>query len=235
MSDAPLHLAIIPDGNRRWAREHKLEAVWKGHEVAIENFRSLTDWCRKNPRMGVLTVWCFSTENWKRDPKEVLMLMTMLENFLRKEKSSLKQNNTRFVHSGRRDRIPASLKRMIEEVEEETKNETGFTLHLAVDYGGKDEVMRAIKNLQKQHPSAGAAGIGTITEESLRKNLDHPELPDIDIILRSSGEQRTSNFFLWQSTYSEWIFSPKYFPDIGTGDLAEAIEEFDRRKRRFGE
>ena len=228
MPNSPLHLAIIPDGNRRWAREHKLEAVWKGHEVAIKNFRTLTEWCQKNPRIRVLTVWCFSTENWKRDEKEISMLMTMLEDYLRKERSSLKEHKTRFVHSGRRDRIPASLKKMIEETEEETKNETAFTLHLAVDYGGKDEVMRAMKKLQQQPATT------TVTEELVRQSLDHPELPDIDIVLRSSGEQRTSNFFLWQSTYAEWIFSPKYFPDIGTADLAEAVEEFDRRKRRFG-
>ena len=221
----PLHLAIIPDGNRRWAREHKLEAVWKGHEVAVNNFRILTDWCRKDPRVGMLTVWCFSTENWKRDEKEISMLMGMLEDYLRKEKHGLIENKTRFVHSGRRDRIPASLKRIIEEVEEETKNEKEFILQLAVDYGGKDEVTRAMRKMRMTTDA---------TEDGIRAHLDHPELPDIDVILRSSGEQRTSNFFLWQSAYSEWVFSPKYFPDIGTDDLDAALVEYDRRKRRFG-
>ncbi len=225
-----LHLAIIPDGNRRWAREHKLEAVWKGHEKAIENFRTLTDWCRNDPRIGILTVWCFSTENWKRDEKEISMLMTMLEDYLRKEKYGLKENKTRFVHSGRRDRIPASLKKMIEETEEETKNETEFTLHLAVDYGGKDEVVRAMGKLLQTQGTSSAP----ISEKNIAEHLDHPELPEIDLIFRSSGEQRTSNFFLWQSAYSEWIFSPKYFPDIGIGDLDEAVKEYERRKRRFG-
>ncbi len=224
MDQQPLHLAIIPDGNRRWAREHKLEAVWKGHEVAIGNFRTLTDWCRDDARVGILTVWCFSTENWKREPQEISMLMKMLEDFLRKEKNDLKKNNTRFVHSGRRDRIPPSLKAMIEEVEEETKNETGFTLQLAVDYGGKDEVIRAMRRMKPDDA----------TEENVRAHLDHPELPDIDLILRSSGEQRTSNFFLWQSAYAEWIFSTKYFPDIGTADLDAAIGEYEKRKRRYG-
>lgn len=146
MSDTPrpLHLAIIPDGNRRWAKEHKLEAVWKGHEVAIENFRTLTDWCRNDPRVGVLTVWCFSTENWKRDEKEVTMLMTMLEDYLRKEGDGLVKEKTRFLHSGRRDRMPKSLVQLLEETEEKTKNCTDFTLHLAVDYGGKDEIVRAM-------------------------------------------------------------------------------------------
>lgn len=232
MSDTPrpLHLAIIPDGNRRWAKEHKLEAVWKGHEVAIENFRTLTDWCRNDPRVGVLTVWCFSTENWKRDEKEVTMLMTMLEDYLRKEGDGLVKEKTRFLHSGRRDRMPKSLVQLLEETEEKTKNCTDFTLHLAVDYGGKDEIVRAIKKIgEKERVSPPA-----VSENLIRAHLDQPSLPDIDLILRSSGEHRTSNFFLFQSAYSEWIFSPKYFPDIGVSDLDEAVEEYERRKRRFG-
>ncbi len=226
MSDVrPLHVAVIPDGNRRWAREKGLLYVWKGHEVAVENFRTLTDWCRKDPRVCALTVWCFSTENWKRDKREIAELMTMLEKYLIKEAKSLKEKKTRFVHSGRRDRIPASLKKVIEETEEMTKDETGFILHLAVDYGGKDEVARAVQKL----PTTT-----NVTEERIRAHLDHPEIPDIDVILRSSGEQRTSNFFLWQAAYAEWVFSPKYFPDIGTADLEETLKEYDRRKRRFG-
>ncbi len=225
----PLHLAIIPDGNRRWAREHKFAHVWKGHEKAVENFRTLTDWCRKDPRVSALTVWCFSTENWKRDKKEIDELMKMLEDYLRKERDGLVENKTRFMHSGRRDRIPVSLKKVIEETEELTKDQTEFTLHLAVDYGGKDEVVRAIHKMQTERPSLAA-----VTEETIRQHFDHPELPDIDVILRSSGEQRTSNFFLWQAAYSEWVFNPKHFPDIGVTDLGAALEEYERRKRRFG-
>lgn len=219
-----LHLAIIPDGNRRWAREHKLASVWKGHEKAVENFVTLSDWCRADPRVSILTVWCFSTENWKRDPKEVKELMKMLEDYLRREQKNFEKKQTRFLHSGRRDRIPPSLKKLIEESEEQTKNYEGFTLHLAVDYGGKDEVVRATNKMKGE----------AVTEASIRAHSDHPELPDIDVILRSSGEQRTSNFFLWQSAYSEWIFSPKYFPDIGTDDLEATLKEYEKRKRRFG-
>ena len=220
-----LHLAIIPDGNRRWANEHKLESVWKGHERAIENFHTLTEWCRKDGRVATLTVWCFSTENWKRSKREVAELMKLFEEYIQREQATLLQENTRFVHSGRKDRIPPSLKELIIETEKRTEHCTGFTLHLAIDYGGKDEIIRAVKDMPNTRE---------ITEETMRAALDHPELPDIDIILRSSGEQRTSNFFLWQSAYAEWIFSPKYFPDIGESDLAEAVTEFERRKRRFG-
>ncbi len=231
-NSAPLHLAIIPDGNRRWAREKGFMNVWKGHEVAVDNFRTLTDWCRKDPRVSALTVWCFSTENWKREPREIAELMTMLESYLKKEAKDLRENHTRFLHSGRRDRIPESLKKIIEQTEHETKNETGFTLHLAVDYGGKDEVTRAVNKLcATRYPLPADF---TFEESDIRSAIDHPELPDIDVILRSSGEQRTSNFFLWQSAYAEWIFSPKYFPDIGVDDLDEALQEYEKRKRRFG-
>ncbi len=200
--------------------------------MAIENFRSLTDWCLQDPRVAILTVWCFSTENWKRDEEEVSMLMGLLETYLKKETLEFKKNKIRFVHSGRRDRIPASLKSVIEQTEQETVNETGFTLHLAVDYGGKDEVTRAVNRILSAPRSPLSAS--SINENLLHSHLDHPELPDIDLILRSSGEQRTSNFFLWQSVYSEWIFSPKYFPDLGVSDLDAALVEYDRRKRRFG-
>ena len=228
MPSEKLHLAIIPDGNRRWAKAKGL-LPWSGHTQAVENFRSLTEWCRNAPRIGVLTVWCFSTENWKRDQKEIAMLMNLLEDYLRKERTGFLREKTRFVHSGRRDRIPASLAKLIGEVEEETKEQTEFILHLAVDYGGKDDILRAMQKLQLSQ-----SGATEMSEEHLRTCLDHPELPDIDLILRTSGEERTSNFFLWQSTYSEWIFTEKFFPDITTKDLEAAVEEFDRRKRRFG-
>jgi undecaprenyl diphosphate synthase len=119
---------------------------------------------------------------------------------------------------------------LIEDVEKETKDQTGFTLHLAVDYGGKDEVSRAVQKIMNQErPFSGA-----VTEDLIRQHLDHPELPDIDVILRSSGEQRTSNFFLWQAAYSEWVFNPKHFPDINTSDLDDALNTYADRKRRFG-
>ncbi len=219
-----MHVAIIPDGNRRWARKRMLQP-WKGHEEAVENFRTLTDWCREDPRVKVLTVWCFSTENWKRDPQEIQKLMDMLERYLEKERKTFAENNTRFCHSGRRDRLPASLVQLMADVEKETENHDGFTLHLAVDYGGKDEVVRAMRKLDSTKD---------VTEESLRTQFDHPEIPDIDLIVRTSGEQRTSNFFLWQAAYAEWEFVDKFFPDFTEKDLAVAVNDFAKRTRRFG-
>lgn len=227
MTDSPLHIAIIPDGNRRWAKKRTLKP-WDGHKVAVENFRTLSEWCRTDPRVSVLTVWCFSTENWKRDEKEVAILMKMLEDYLAKEREEFAKENTKFVHSGRRDRIPSSLAKLIEVTEEETKNNTGFTLHLAVDYGGKDEILRAIETSRTLVPS------GRVNEQSLRDCLDHPELPDIDLIIRTSGEKRTSNFFLWQAAYAEWDFIDKFFPDFTTEDLSASVDTFSSRTRRFG-
>jgi len=228
-TSSTIHLAIIPDGNRRWAKTRTLNP-WKGHEKAIENFRSLTEWCRNDPRISVLTVWCFSTENWKRDQKEVDMLMSMLEKYLKEEGVEFVEKNTRFLHSGRRDRIPASLVKVIEETEEKTKDQTGFTLNLAVDYGGKDEIIRAIKNIEPNQLNQP----NEPNELSIRNNLDHPDLPDIDLIIRTSGEQRTSNFALWQSTYAEWEFIEKLFPDFTSEDLSKAVDDYERRSRRYG-
>ncbi len=221
ITHTPLHIAIIPDGNRRWAKSRTLKP-WEGHKVAVENFRTLTDWCRADSRVETLTVWCFSTENWKRDAKEIDMLMDLLEEYLAKERSTFMENETRFVHSGRKDRIPSSLAALIAEVEEETKDQTRFTLHLAIDYGGKDEVVRALGKT-KDH-----------SEEGIAKALDHSELSDIDLIIRTSGEHRTSNFFLWQAAYAEWDFIDKFFPDFSVDDLANSVGKFADRTRRFG-
>jgi undecaprenyl diphosphate synthase len=222
-TEAPLHIAIIPDGNRRWAKRQAL-MPWQGHKKAIDNFHTLTEWCHTNPDIGTLTVWCFSTENWKRDEKEISRLMDMLEDYLKKERDELQKKNIRFAHSGRTDRIPHSLSSLMKEIEEETAKNTDFTLHLAVDYGGKDEIVRAIKRIEK----------GEISEESVREKLDHPEISDIDLVIRTSGENRTSNFCLWQSSYAEWKFTEKLFPDFTVKDLEVAVEDFTKRSRRFG-
>ncbi len=227
-----IHVAIIPDGNRRWARARAWHP-WQGHEKAIENFRTITDWCRADPRIAVLTVWCFSTENWKRDPQEVAKLMTIFENYLQKERPTFQQKGTRLLHSGRKDRIPASLATLIADIEKETAHFSEFTLHLAVDYGGKDEIARAVEKMLNQS-RATSDQLPANSSDPIHKYLDHPELQDIDLIIRTSGEQRTSNFFLWQSAYAEWVFLDKLFPDFSTDDLKGAVDGFAKRSRRFG-
>lgn len=225
-----LHLALIPDGNRRWARSRGFHP-WDGHAKAVENFRALSDWCRENPRIAVLTIWCFSTENWKRDPKEVSKLMGLLEDYIRKNRADIKKQGTRFLHSGRTDRIPPSLAKAFQEIAEETKDNTNFTLHLALDYGGKDEILRA---MQRWHSVCHPEPVEGQSTDFIRPYLDHPSLPDIDLIVRTSDEYRTSNFFLWQSTYAEWFFLEKHFPDLTTDDLEDVLKKFDERQRRFG-
>ena len=217
-----LHVAIIPDGNRRWAKARALKP-WKGHESAVENFRGLLEWVEKDGRIGVLTLWCFSTENWKRDPEEVKHLMDIFRNKLQDERKTFMEKNIRVVHSGRTDRLSESLKSLLDEVAAETTKNTSYILHLALDYGGKDEIVRAVQHIK-----------GDITEETIREHLDHPELQDIDLVIRTSGEQRTSNFALWQSAYAEWMFIEKHFPDFTGEDLGKALDEFSERKRRYG-
>lgn len=219
-----LHLAIIPDGNRRWAKKRGLFA-WNGHEMSAKQFKSLLECCRDDGRMSTLTFWCISTENWKRSSEEVSHLLKLLEKYLKNEAEEMQRSGIRLVHSGRRDRLPKSLMALIDRVAADTAGNDRFTLHLAVDYGGKDEIVRAIKKSRNQEIK---------TEEDLRDYLDHPELPDIDLVIRTGGDQRTSNFFLWQTTYAEWMFPEKLFPDFTPDDLRAAIDAFARRQRRFG-
>ena len=218
MSTDDLHIAIIPDGNRRWAKKRALNP-WKGHEVAMENFEKTLDWCYNDPRVHTLTIWGFSTENWKRDEKEIEMLMDLFIDYLKNERQKFTEKGIRVVHSGRRDRLPKELISLIEDIEEETKDNAACTFHLAIDYGGKDEILRAVEKMDG---------------ESIEEHLDQPSLPEIDLIIRTSGEHRTSNFFLWQSAYAEWIFEDKQFPDFTPEDLERCVEEFENRKRRYG-
>ena len=224
MPEKPLHLAIIADGNRRWAKTQGW-LPWKGHEYAMDTFRTILEWCKEDGRIGTLTIWAFSTENWKRDPEEVAKLMSLFEKFMMEERENLVKKEIRFTHTGRRDRIPASLATLFEESEKQTSAFTGFGLNLAIDYGGRDEVVRAVRTLEDSKNA---------TEDTIRSHLDHPEIPDIDLIIRTSGEQRTSNFFLWQSTYAEWFFLPTHFPELSGEHIHECLVAFEKRSRRFG-
>ncbi|NOS66929.1 MAG: di-trans,poly-cis-decaprenylcistransferase [Candidatus Peribacteraceae bacterium] len=223
-NDPKLHVAIIPDGNRRWAKARALQP-WKGHEQAVENFRGLLEWVETDGRIGTLTLWCFSTENWKRDPGEVEQLMKIFLTQLEGQRATFREKSIRVVHSGRTDRLSDGLKTLLEDVTKETAGNSSYTLHLALDYGGKDEIIRAIQRIPD---------VKDVTEDSIREHLDHPELPDIDLVIRTSGEQRTSNFALWQSAYAEWMFIDKLFPDFTGNDLSSALDEFEERQRRYG-
>lgn len=220
-----LHVGIIPDGNRRWAKQHSL-AVWRGHQKGMKTARLLFDWACTHPRVSILTVWAFSTENWRRPSQEINKLMVIYEDFLRTELPKIKKDNSRFVHSGRLDRIPSTLRDAITTAIQQTADNDGLTINFALDYGGQDEIIRATQKALKDNQE--------ISADSIRNYLDNPELPDIDLVIRSSGEQRTSGFFLWEAAYAEMLFLPQLFPDVTPVDLDNTIIEYDRRQRRFG-
>ncbi len=219
-----LHVAIIPDGNRRWAKRRLLKP-WKGHEEAITRTSRLLEWTREDGRIGTLTLWGLSTENWNRSKEELMHLMTIYEQFLQSQRPRFQKENIRFVHTGRNDRIPASLKKLIREIVRETATFGKLTLNFALDYGGRDALIRAIHRIPD---------VNKVTEESFAQFLDHPELPDIDIIIRTSGEQRLSNFFFWEAAYAELFFVNKLYPDFSSQDLNAILTQFQQRQRRFG-
>lgn len=220
-----MHIGIIMDGNGRWAKERGKPRTF-GHSEGVRTAKRIA---KAASDMGVkyLSLYTFSTENWKRSETEVRFLMQLLRKHLREQLSFYRENNIRVVHSGSLDRLPEVVQKEIVDVEDLTKDFTGMTANLVINYGGRDEIVRAVKKLRDQ-------GEGEITEEKLSSAMDHPEIPDPDLIIRTGGELRISNFLLWESAYSELYFSKKYWPDWQEEDLKEAIEAFASRSRRYG-
>ena len=220
-----MHIGIIMDGNGRWAKERGKPRTF-GHSEGVRTAKRIA---KAASDMGVkyLSLYTFSTENWKRSETEVKFLMQLLKKHLREQFFFYRENNIRVVHSGSLDRLPEVVQKEIVDVEDLTKDFTGMTANLVINYGGRDEIVRAVKKLRDQ-------GESEITEEKLSAAMDHPEIPDPDLIIRTGGELRTSNFLLWESAYSELYFSKKYWPDWQPEDLKEAIEAFASRNRRYG-
>ena len=223
----PKHVAIIPDGNRRWAKEKGLIATM-GHEKSAryENILSLFNEAKKL-NIKYLSVWGFSTENWKRSKLEVETIFDLIFDLVKKLKKDSHSNKIRFRFIGRRDRLPKNLLEELKLLEIETKDYKEFNIQLCLDYGGKDEIIRAVNKILKDKKEI-------VTEEIFEKYLDTFEIPDLDLIIRTSGEKRISGFMLFQSTYSELYFVEKNFPDFKKEDLRKAVNEFSKRKRRFG-
>lgn len=228
MDKVPCHLAIIMDGNRRWAKERGLPG-FEGHRKGAEKIRQLVKWCKARG-IKTVTLYAFSTENWNRSPEEVNFLMKLFGIFLAKESKELQRNKVRLRVIGQRERLSVSLQEKIKKAEDLTKDCEEGTLVLAVSYGGRDEIVRAVK---KAFLLNGVV-LDRLTEEKLEDCLDTAGLPDPDLIIRTSGEQRTSGFLLWQSVYSELYFTGKYWPDFSEKDLDEALAEYAKRQRRFG-
>jgi undecaprenyl diphosphate synthase len=223
----PRHIAIIMDGNGRWAMRRGLPRI-AGHKRGAETVRRTIEECR---RLGikVLTLYAFSDENWGRPREEVGFLMDMLGSYLKAEIASMKANGIRFRTIGRTERLPSSARAWIERAVTETAGNTRMTLNLALSYGGRGEILEAIRRM-------GAAGVPaeTATEEIFSSYLDTAGLPDPDLIIRTSGEQRISNFLLWQSAYAELYFTETLWPDFSEQDLMAAIVDYQGRQRRFG-
>jgi len=229
----PQHIVLFPDGNRRWAKERGLNTL-EGHKKGYENLLDFAEWC-KNRGVKVLTAFGFSTENWNRSPEEVDYLMKLLENglvanvdkYMKDER--WQKYGVKLKVIGQKERLPKSLQEAIKRAEEITKDNKDLQLNLAVSYGGKWDILQAIKKIVEEGTPEDQ-----IDEKLFESHLSTAGLPNPDFIIRAGGEMRMSNFVLWQAAYSELYFSPKYWPAFTEQDLDEALTEYDKRKRRFG-
>jgi undecaprenyl diphosphate synthase len=223
----PNHIVLFPDGNRRWAKQKGLASLL-GHKKGYENLLDFSEWC-KNRGVKVLTAFGFSTENWNRTKEEVDYLMKLLESCLVDNLSKYDKDGVRVRVIGQRERLPKTLQEAIKKTEEATKNNQNLFLNLAISYGGKWDILNAVKNIVKE-------GIepDKIDEKLFEDHLSTAGLLAPDFIIRAGGEMRMSNFVLWQAAYSELYFSPKMWPEFTEQDLDLALAEFDKRSRRFG-
>lgn len=227
----PNHIAIIMDGNGRWAREHALPRT-DGHRKGIERVKEIIRACA-SLGVKVVTFFAFSTENWLRPKKEIKVLMHFLDIYLQREILQLHKNNIRFLVIGRAEPIPQYIQKKLKEAQELTCENDGMTVVLALNYGSRQEIVDAAKKFA-QEVLEGKTDIDSLDEESFSNYLYTHGLPDPDLLIRTSGEMRLSNFLLWQLSYAEFYFCKKYWPDFKKADLEIAIEEYARRERRFG-
>lgn len=227
----PTNLGIIMDGNGRWAKKRGLPRT-AGHVTGAQVFRKITKYCEK---CGVryLTVYAFSTENWRRPQDEVEAIMNLLRQYLKESLADFQQENIVVRFIGNRDELAQDIRDLIEEAEESTAHKSGMTLNIALNYGGQQEIVAATRKLAQQVAN-GELKAEAITEEMLQNALYTDDQPPVDLILRPSGEYRLSNFLIWQSAYAEFVFMDVLWPDFKEEDLDRAFEEYARRDRRFG-
>ncbi len=227
----PKHVAIIMDGNGRWAKERGLPRI-KGHEQGAESVRAVTEACVE---LGIeyLTVYAFSTENWKRPAAEVNALWALLEHFIAQETPTLMKNGVRLQAIGRIHELPQSCQDALQRTIELTANNPKTTLVLALNYSGRTEIIDTVRNLCRE-AAAGALDVESLDEKAFSRHLYTGNFPDPDLLIRTSGELRLSNFLLWQLSYTEIYVTEKMWPDFSKEDLRDAIREFNKRQRRFG-
>ncbi|MDY4129293.1 isoprenyl transferase [Peptostreptococcus porci] len=227
----PNHIAIIMDGNGRWAKSKFMPRTY-GHKVGVETIRKIVKECS---RLGVkyLTLYAFSTENWKRPQEEVSALMGLLVTYLKNELDELHKNNVKILTIGDISKLPDVCVDELEKSIEKTKNNTGVTLSLALNYGSRDDIKKAVREISKD-VSDGKISVEDIDDEMISKHLYTKNIIDPDLVIRTSGEQRLSNFLLWEVAYSEFYFTDIHWPDFDEENLQKAIYSYQKRERRFG-
>ena len=227
----PNHIAIIMDGNGRWAKKRGLPRT-AGHAAGSESFRRIAHYCRE---IGVkyLTVYAFSTENWKRSAEEVGGIMKLLEKYLREALADMEKNQVRFVIFGDLSPLSPELRELCQKAQDQSRQYTDVQVNFCLNYGGRDEIVRAARQFARE-VAAGTRSPEELDESLFSRYLYSAGVPDPELIIRPSGELRTSNFLPWQSAYSEYVFMDVLWPDFGPRELDEAIAQFHRRNRRFG-
>ena len=217
------HLGVIADGNRRWAKAQGLPSI-EGHKKGLDTIKTLVESAAK-AGIEYITFYVFSTENWGRSEKEVSYIMKLAETRIVKYAEKLKSNNAKLAILGSKKKVSPKLASLMKKAEEITADCTGITVGFCFNYGGEVEIADA---------ATIAASEGEITPETIRKHLYHPEIPDVDMVVRTSGEERISGFMLWRASYAEFMFIEKYFPEMGAEDIDDIIKEYESRSRRFG-
>lgn len=227
----PTHVGIIMDGNRRWAKEKGMIPSL-GHKAGTDNLKKVAEACEK---FGIkhLTVFAFSTENWKRSKDEVKYLMDLFLSYAKSFRKRLNEKNYRVRMAGDKSALSEELQQEITYIEEATKNNDGLTINLAINYGGRAEIINATKNIAEKVKN-GEISIEEINEDLINRNMQTYDSPDPDLIIRTGGEKRLSGFLIWQSAYSEFYFTKVYWPDFDGEELNKAIIEYSNRKRNFG-
>lgn len=229
--EVPTHIAIIMDGNRRWAKKNNLDTP-SGHKKGAETLEKITKYCN---RIGIkyLTCYTFSTENWKRSELEVKAIMLLMQKYIERFMGDEDMQNVKLKIVGNMETIPSSLRESFEKLEKKTENNTGLQLNLAFNYGGRAEIVNACKNIASKVKD-GILNIDDITEDTFKDYLYTKDIPDPDLVIRTSGEVRTSNFLPYQTTYSEFLFLDKYWPEFEEADIDAAIENLNHRQIRKG-
>lgn len=230
-NNIPTHVAIIMDGNGRWAAKRNLPHIM-GHKAGSDNVERVMDACR-DAGVKILTLYAFSTENWKRSHAEVKALMKLLESYLDDKTMKLKKEGVKLITIGDKSKLPEAVQEKLDKAIDVTKDNTQFVLNLALNYGARSEIINAVKNVSKDLLNEELA-LDDLDEKMFSKYLYTKGLPDPELLIRTSGEMRISNFLLWQISYSEIYVTEKFWPDFDKDDFLDAVKEYQARERRFG-